>query len=532
MPDALSKTIPMWCAVMNMVVFPDAADCRRLHTPPTVISDTEKSQMEARLGDFADRFKDLKVDLSGIKSKICKPIRPIWVTRDSMIPEHVPDFESFYPLVLCTSSRRVSGAEISEGGYIQGAGDDSESWAFGLTPPIFWKHKDILLNTPEESISSVIANLMEQVTLKRTGIDFINIKQAHALYIGAIPDTGISQFQLGKLDILITCAPESPITAPSSQHLHLACREGKLGSRELRSRLQSLLSFLSSIDSVDKIYVACPNGKDLSVGVALAILCLCFDDQGQLTLPRPGQKLEKMTKLFIRQRLTWITTTMPQANPSNATLQSINDFLFQSRCIPDIPKPKMYQATDFDWMSNLEGVWNLDRTLKDHLIHHSLNTFVIGTVSWTPIASITGTNSDIQALLYTEIGKMRVLDGSTVDFHRKWIWRVQNQAKDDKPTLSVWFVKPDSVTADYLYHDLIIKPATTPEISPSGEQVLSAEASHLCVKDDYKAKYFFTLSPPNHPSKAPQLTKIMIEHQVTGPSKDYTSTTTLTPNAY
>ena len=62
--------------------------------------------------------------------------------------------------MLCSASKRVHGAEISAGGYIQGAGDDSESWALGLTPPLFWAHKDELLRRNEEDIPGLIAELL------------------------------------------------------------------------------------------------------------------------------------------------------------------------------------------------------------------------------------------------------------------------------------------------------------------------------------------------------------------------------------
>jgi tRNA A64-2'-O-ribosylphosphate transferase len=38
-----------------------------------------------------------------------------------------------------------------------------------------------------------------------------------------------------------------------------------------------------------------------------------------------------MDKQFIRQRLAWIITSKPDANPSRATLQSVNAFLLQRR---------------------------------------------------------------------------------------------------------------------------------------------------------------------------------------------------------
>jgi len=57
MPDALSKTTPIWIAVMNRLLFPDIKISHQLHTPTTVIPPSEHSQMEARLDDFVEQLK-------------------------------------------------------------------------------------------------------------------------------------------------------------------------------------------------------------------------------------------------------------------------------------------------------------------------------------------------------------------------------------------------------------------------------------------------------------------------------------------
>lgn len=59
-PDALSKTIPTWCATVNRAIakkFPDVAPGSwdiNLYTPPQVVSAQEHSQIEARLNGWAD----------------------------------------------------------------------------------------------------------------------------------------------------------------------------------------------------------------------------------------------------------------------------------------------------------------------------------------------------------------------------------------------------------------------------------------------------------------------------------------------
>lgn len=57
MPDALSKTIPIWCAVLNRVLFPDAKVTNSLCTPPQSVSASEHAQIEQKLQQFVDQFK-------------------------------------------------------------------------------------------------------------------------------------------------------------------------------------------------------------------------------------------------------------------------------------------------------------------------------------------------------------------------------------------------------------------------------------------------------------------------------------------
>ena len=57
MPDALSKTIPIWCAVLNRLLFEDDWDMQNLHTPEWAVGASEHAQIEARLDDFVQGAK-------------------------------------------------------------------------------------------------------------------------------------------------------------------------------------------------------------------------------------------------------------------------------------------------------------------------------------------------------------------------------------------------------------------------------------------------------------------------------------------
>lgn len=57
MPDALSKTVPIWCAVINRLLFEDMPASHKLHTPDEVVSASEHAQIEARIDDFVANAK-------------------------------------------------------------------------------------------------------------------------------------------------------------------------------------------------------------------------------------------------------------------------------------------------------------------------------------------------------------------------------------------------------------------------------------------------------------------------------------------
>ncbi|KAF7954907.1 uncharacterized protein EAE97_000166 [Botrytis byssoidea] len=341
MPDALSKTIPIWCCVLNRVFFPDIPTAHKLYAPPQVVSDSEQAQMANLIPQFVQAFQTLNLPIASFREKFHKPIRPIWVTPESQISETSEIFEDFHPVVCCTVSRRVSGGEISEGGYIQGAGDDTENWAHGLTPPIFWTNQEILFETSEEDLPGLIGTLIHQTGSSLRSNDKLRIvKPTSCLSISTIdalppPNTNSSTCTI-VLSPKVT-PKDTWHTSPSRLDIGLGAK--KVGSKNLRAALPTISSFFleylhtssanKSSDPSIQIIIACETGHDLSIGVALALLCLYFADNGDLKVVRGEEEREdaSVNKDFIRQRLTWISTSMPDANPSRATLQSVNSFL-------------------------------------------------------------------------------------------------------------------------------------------------------------------------------------------------------------
>ncbi|KAI9929931.1 hypothetical protein MW887_011741 [Aspergillus wentii] len=258
-----------------------------------------------------------------LRKQLGKPIRVAWANRTYFHPTDLHKGDGYHLFVLCSASKRVHGAEMSEGGYIQGAGDDSEGWAHGLTPPVFWANKSTLFQTTEEDLPGVIQGLVEDYRKKDTSQQATLITPTQNLYIS---QTDSRLNDAGIYDLVIDCNGNPAAAEGNPKRLNLGCGPGKLGSRDLRKHLDSVQAFVSSqlaSDPSRSLLVTCESGKDLSAGALLAVLCLFYNDNGKFT----SNQTQVIGKQFIRQRLAWITSAKHDVNPSRSTLQSINAFL-------------------------------------------------------------------------------------------------------------------------------------------------------------------------------------------------------------
>jgi tRNA A64-2'-O-ribosylphosphate transferase len=57
MPDALSKTVPIWCAVINRALFPTQSAYHPVQFPPNFLGASEEAQIEDRIDGFVKSFK-------------------------------------------------------------------------------------------------------------------------------------------------------------------------------------------------------------------------------------------------------------------------------------------------------------------------------------------------------------------------------------------------------------------------------------------------------------------------------------------
>ena len=248
--------------------------------------------------DTVARLQALGLDIPALRAKLKKPIRPRWITQDmdvgKVLAELEEDEEAWWTILCCTASHRVEGAEGSEEGYIQGAGDDSEGWSCGLTPDMFWEHKRELMEVSEGVVEELIRQLVREkkAELEMAGRGVMGRKEMQpvggngVVCVGTLDAIGKAHSDNGVV-IALTQGVEGR-ALDSCIHLQLP-NEKAARSRALREelhRLRGLLSISIGLRSAppSQILCVCRSGKDLCVGVALMVLCLYFDEDGRFSL--------------------------------------------------------------------------------------------------------------------------------------------------------------------------------------------------------------------------------------------------------
>ncbi len=157
------------------------------------------------------------------------------------------------------------------------------------------------MSTWEEDLPTLVYRLNIE-TPAAVGHIATLIRWTQNMFVGPLGALDTATF-----DGIIFCADQQDVQAmeehpgKSRKTLHLACGSGKLGSRALRGQLQRVPPFIARFDTIDRapsLLFACPSGKDLSAGVALAVLCMYYDDSGKsascilsVSLSRPSLPL-------------------------------------------------------------------------------------------------------------------------------------------------------------------------------------------------------------------------------------------------
>ncbi|KAI8064560.1 initiator tRNA phosphoribosyl transferase [Gongronella butleri] len=344
-PDALAKTIPIWCCTLNRAVqryrqqngisweepWDDA-----FYTQPSAVSRSEHAQIETRIDAFVEKLWTYGVDLALLERQLRKPMRPFWLTPESNLAcaIEIPDA---YPVFCVSASQFIQdgGCQVRPAGYlyVQGSGDDHEEWSMGLSARLFWRHASSIVahvSTCEETVRAVV--LQEQEARQRQGqVSATAGGVAHAIQKTGIVigDAASARQWWQSYDAVIRCCAMDDVLAHDdatrARSLDLAIPEGKRGQHVLEKAIPTAIAFAQPFLAQGKrVLVFSVDGKDRAVGIALALFVRFYDEQGgwQLTAPR----MATLSKETIRLRLVQLLASHPQAAPSRVTLRRVNTF--------------------------------------------------------------------------------------------------------------------------------------------------------------------------------------------------------------
>lgn len=165
LPDALSKTVPIWCCVVNRAALqlnPERSDRgwdTELHLP-AFLPPSEPGLIEKQLPRFVELL--LSIDASHeLLQKLEKPLRPLWSTRSAPItvcPWRSPSELDFIPVICVQPSHEKPFPCVWRGQgftYVPGAGDDEENWSCEMSAAQFWEKRDEVLAGGEEAARKV-----------------------------------------------------------------------------------------------------------------------------------------------------------------------------------------------------------------------------------------------------------------------------------------------------------------------------------------------------------------------------------------
>jgi len=304
--------------------------------------------------------------------------------------------------------------------YVQGSGDDHELWSMvsicsssshlcldlylleGLTPDLFWTHRPALLSASRSELPALIQKLVDADTkvtdiggrtppsppspVAKVGgrllictlcdLSHLNLEEevakddetAYVLINHGDPRTDASEAapSQGPNNSPHIHQLDGEITTPSSRspkiilyltHNFPSSKKGHFHflSHILPASYAFIDAHLTRSENT-RVCVACETGKDVSIGIVLAVLGGMFNDEGVFVgtstssgfrslislemagLEDSGQRLcdeemqlsvqrEHVDKKSLRTRLEWIIASRPVANPARATLKRVNEFL-------------------------------------------------------------------------------------------------------------------------------------------------------------------------------------------------------------
>ena len=318
LPDALSKTVPIWCCCVNRAAGFD----EELRLPPCV-ADEEATAIEARLDACVLLMRQHAPDL-----RLAKPLRCLWVVNGDDATIALP--------ADATSIVCVSASASGEEGHLQGAADDEEAWAPpGFTADVFWRNPQILEEASDDAVEAAVAAAAAAAPTMAP-------EEAEP-YDYVAPGLAVGSRRAGRppecwaaFDAVVNVTQdEYEGMAGDARYLQVPVAEGKRDKAGLVRHLPAALRFVAArLVKGDRVLVHCAQGRDRSVGVAIAVLATCFDEDLALDAARcaavaagePTALDRGRGKELLCRLLNVVVKARPRAEPSRATMKKLHRF--------------------------------------------------------------------------------------------------------------------------------------------------------------------------------------------------------------
>eukprot|EP00984_Skeletonema_dohrnii_P010912 scaffold4294_cov95-Skeletonema_dohrnii-CCMP3373.AAC.2 len=334
LPDSFSRTIPVWCCVMNRIVQRYRAEFRQLdennqgfdeaewdtslYTPASIVSPEEYAEISSLIDSRVELLYSSKaiVNPSWLVSTLNKPLRPMWIVEgqvqsctNSLQLSSVDD-EKYYTMICCNPSnyhegsssknhihwKNHSGSDETSFGYYYtpGAADDDSEWGRNLSPFLFWSNCETLLqpNLTDDDTDALIDTIIQRERDNHLSCVPPN-SMKNADKIGNI-DLWVGSYEAAKPPncwdnfdaVLNVTDTEYPVMQESIKeereqrqrkcfYFQLPVAEGKKDKMELERWMPVGLVFLiHHLQQKRRVLVYGTKGRDRAVAVVLAFVVL------------------------------------------------------------------------------------------------------------------------------------------------------------------------------------------------------------------------------------------------------------------
>lgn len=210
--------------------------------------------------------------------RLAKPLRPLWITPSSSTLPNLTNDLDFFPIICLSASRQVEdGLERGNGYcYVQGSGDDHESWAHGLTPEIFWEHRNDIQTASPEYIEAVVDRLVNTQpgasSISRTPIARVQDRVQIGTFISISPNSRLASQAILVVDEELQVEGALVLRVPSS----------KAGQLQFMTAIPKALAAAEELlEKGEVVRIASKGSLDMAIVMAMAVLQRFFDDEGQ-----------------------------------------------------------------------------------------------------------------------------------------------------------------------------------------------------------------------------------------------------------